>query len=144
MAGTGALELTLLPGARELLARHERDLPQRDDLCGAFCGSLALGAAGLAERDGEPLDQDAVAVAAGSVIATTHGSLPYAETGRRDYRLSIPAIDDAGRLGNDRRRRPTGDRESPTGDRWRSRWPDRGAPPHSTGCSSCWRATSSR
>jgi hypothetical protein len=46
---TGAsLELTLLQGARELLAAHARELPQRDDLCGAFCGALALRAAGIA------------------------------------------------------------------------------------------------
>ena len=95
MAGAGRLELALLPGARELLALHERELPQRDDLCGAFCGSLALAAAGIAERDGEPTDQDAVALAAGSVIATAHGSLPYGESGRRDYRLAIPEIDDS-------------------------------------------------
>ena len=29
-------------GARALLAVHARELPQRDDLCGAFCGALAL------------------------------------------------------------------------------------------------------
>src|SRR5271165_374073 len=95
MTGAGTLQLTLLPGARELLALHERELPQRDDLCGAFCGSLALAAAGLAGHGGEPLDQDAVAIAAGSVIAANHGSLPHGETGRRDYRLAIPVIDDA-------------------------------------------------
>jgi len=94
MAGADTLRLTLLPGARELLALHDRELPQRDDLCGAFCGSLALGAAGVAARDGQPLDQDAVALAAGSVIAGAHGSLPRGETGRRDYRLAIPVIDD--------------------------------------------------
>ena len=94
MTGAGTLQLTLLPGARELLALHERELPQRDDLCGAFCGSLALGAAGIAATGGEPLDQDAVALAAGSVIAAAHGSLPHGETGRRDYRLEIPVIDD--------------------------------------------------
>jgi hypothetical protein len=88
--------MTLLPGARELLAAHARELPQRDDLCGAFCGALALRAAGLRERDGEPLDQDAVALAAGSVVAGAReeGTLPHGERGRRDYRLSIPAIDD--------------------------------------------------
>jgi hypothetical protein len=53
-------ELELLPGARELLAAHARELPQRDDLCGAFCAALALHAAGMHERHGEPLDQDAV------------------------------------------------------------------------------------
>lgn len=96
MPGSTALELSLLPGARELLALHARELPQRDDLCGAFCGSLALRAAGLRERRGEPLDQDAVALAAGSVVCAMReaGTLPFAETGRRDYRLSIPLIDD--------------------------------------------------
>jgi hypothetical protein len=97
MAGAATtFELTLLPGARELLALHARELPQRDDLCGAFCGALALRAAGVVElRDGEPLDQDAVALAAGSVVASTHGSLPNGETGRRDYRLRLPVIDDS-------------------------------------------------
>ena len=90
------LEVTLLPGARELLARHARELPQRDDLCGAFCGALALHAAGLRERAGEPLDQDAVALAAGSVVSAMReaGTLPFGESGRRDYRLSIPLIED--------------------------------------------------
>jgi len=94
MTAAGTLRLSLLPGARELLALHERELPQRDDLCGAFCGSLALGAAGIDQHGGEPVDQDAVALAAGSVVAAAHGSLPHGETGRRDYRLSIPVIDD--------------------------------------------------
>ena len=71
---------------------HARELPQRDDLCGAFCGALALRAAGIVERGGEPLDQDAVALAAGSVVAGPRdpGTLPSGETGRRDYRLAIP------------------------------------------------------
>ncbi len=92
----GALELTLLPGARELLAVHARELPQRDDLCGAFCGALALRAAGIDEHSGEPLDQDAVALAAGSIVSGTReaGTLPHGEPGRRDYRLSLPFIDD--------------------------------------------------
>ncbi len=90
------LETTLLAGARELLAAHARELPQRDDLCGAFCGALALRAAGIDERGGEPIDQDAVAIAAGSVVSVMReaGTLPRGETGRRDYRLEIPAIDD--------------------------------------------------
>jgi hypothetical protein len=96
MRGPDRLDMTLLPGARELLAAHTRELPQRDDLCGAFCGALALRAAGLQERGGEPLDQDAVALAAGSVVAGARdpGTLPRGERGRRDYRLSIPTIDD--------------------------------------------------
>jgi hypothetical protein len=91
------LELTLLPGARKLLEVHARELPQRDDLCGAFCGSLALHTAGLSERSGEPLDQDAVARAAGSFVSRVPdtSALPAGEHGRRDYRIPPPLIDDA-------------------------------------------------
>jgi hypothetical protein len=96
VTGIDKLEMTLLPGARDLLATHARELPQRDDLCGAFCGALALSAAGIGVQDDEPLDQDAVALAAESIIsgAREPGTLPYGEPGRRDYRLSIPTIDD--------------------------------------------------
>ena len=91
------LESVLLPGARALLARHARELPQRDDLCGAFCGALALSAAGFERTPGgEELDQDAVAVAAGSIVSLARDpdTLPAGETGRRDYRLAIPTIED--------------------------------------------------
>lgn len=96
MSRVSTLEGTLLPGARELLAAHARELPQRDDLCGAFCGVLALRAAGLSEHDGRPLDQDEVALAAGSVVSVTReaGALPHGEAGRRDYRVTLPLIDD--------------------------------------------------
>jgi hypothetical protein len=96
MTGIDKLEMTLLPGARDLLASHARELPQRDDLCGAFCGALALSAAGIDVRDDEPFDQDAVALAAGSIVSGMRepGTLPHGEPGRRDYRLSIPTIDD--------------------------------------------------
>jgi len=96
MPRPAALNTTLLAGARRLLAVHARELPQRDDLCGAFCGALALRAAGIDEGRGEPLDQDAVAIAAGSVVAGMRdpATLPRGEGGRRDYRLRIPSIDD--------------------------------------------------
>jgi hypothetical protein len=114
MTGHAPLEVSLLRGARELLHVHARELPQRDDLCGAFCGALALNAAGfrelggespdqsstLPDASGEPLDQDAVAVAAGSVVSGPRapgepGSLPHGELGRRDYRLAIPTTEDS-------------------------------------------------
>jgi hypothetical protein len=90
------LDLTLLPGARALLALHARELPQRDDLCGAFCASLALVAAGIGDHAGEPLDQDAVALAAGTVVSALQDAhnLPLGEQGRRDYRLSLPSVAD--------------------------------------------------
>jgi hypothetical protein len=96
------LRIALLAGTQELLAVHARELPQRDDLCGAFCGALALRAAGIAtheRRPGErhPVDQDEVALAAGSVISVARepGTLPHGEGGRRDYRVQLPLIDDA-------------------------------------------------
>lgn len=91
------LQIELLPGSEELLRLHARELPQRDDLCGAFCGALALGAAGITGREGEPVDQDAVALAAGSLISGVReaGTLPHGETGRRDYRIELPLIDDS-------------------------------------------------
>ncbi len=96
MSPPAPLELTLLPGARELLAVHARELPQRDDLCGAFCGALALRAAGVETHDGEPIDQDAVALVAGSVVSGVRaaGTLPHGEGGRRDYRVSLPFVED--------------------------------------------------
>ncbi|HEY1457984.1 MAG TPA: hypothetical protein VGF15_05660 [Solirubrobacteraceae bacterium] len=96
MATATALNIALLPGARELLANHARELPQRDDLCGAFCGALALRAAGVERHRGEPIDQDTVALAAGSIIGgvRAQGSLPHGESARRDYRVSIPTIED--------------------------------------------------
>jgi hypothetical protein len=96
MAAVGPLEITLLPGAPALLKAHTRELPQRDDLCGAFCGALALRAAGIDERAGDPVDQDTLALAAGSVVSRLPDTsmLPLGEHGRRDYRLSPPFVDD--------------------------------------------------
>jgi hypothetical protein len=97
VASANSLQLQLLAGARELLAEHVRALPQRDDLCGAFCGALALRAAHIESFDGQPIDQDTVALAAGSVVAAEPqpGNLPSGERGRRDYRLQLPMIEDA-------------------------------------------------
>jgi hypothetical protein len=97
MDASATLELELLPGARELLQTHAAELPQRDDLCGAFCGALALRAAGIELHDGEPADQDAVALAAGTVVSRIPdiAVLPHGERGRRDYRIVPPMIDDA-------------------------------------------------
>jgi hypothetical protein len=97
MTSARSIEITLLPGAEQLLARHASVLPQRDDLCGAFCGALALHAAGVRGPEGQPLDQDDVALAAGSVVsgARDAGTLPHAEAGRRDYRLQLPSVEDA-------------------------------------------------
>lgn len=97
MDRTVALELTLLGGAHELLRAHARELPQRDDQCGAFCGALALEAAALAPPGSPELDQDAVAREAGTLVSRVPdpAALPAGESGRRDYRIAPPLIDDA-------------------------------------------------
>jgi hypothetical protein len=97
VASRAVLESSLLPGARALLEYHARELPQRDDLCGAFCGALALNAAGIVNAAGEEIDQDTVALAAGSIVSAARdpGTLPGGEGGRRDYRLALPTIEDA-------------------------------------------------
>ena len=101
MATRELIQLNLLPGARALLEEHALALPQKDDLCGAFCGALALNAAGIALVEGEPVDQDAVALAAGSVVSRIPdiSILPAGEPGRRDYRLEMELIDDGARSG---------------------------------------------
>jgi Family of unknown function (DUF6885) len=97
MDRTAQLELTLLEGSRALLRAHARELPQRDDLCGAFCASLALRAGGIERWHDEPVDQDAVAQAAGTVVSRVADptALPHGEGGRRDYRIAPPLIDDS-------------------------------------------------
>jgi hypothetical protein len=89
--------MTLLPGADRLLRVHARELPQRDDLCGAFCAALALRAADVEERAGEPVDQDAMALAAGTIVSARSNPeiLPLGEAGRRDYRVSLPTAEDS-------------------------------------------------
>jgi hypothetical protein len=90
-------QLDVLSGTRALLGAHRRERPQRDDLCGAFCGSLALHAAGIERYGDEPIDQDTVARAAGTLVSAQPdpGHFPGGEAGRRDYRLSLPLIEDA-------------------------------------------------
>jgi Family of unknown function (DUF6885) len=89
-------EAQLLPGAAELARLHAAELPQKDDLCGCFCTLLALRLAGA-----EGLDQDDVAIAAGSTVSPTGHSeaLPAGQEGRRDYRLDVPVLDDELRSG---------------------------------------------
>ena len=81
----------LTRGADRLLELHEAELPQKDELCGCFWATLAL------RLNGEgPVEQDDVALVAGSVI-TSHGSvhlLPGGQKGRNDYRLELPVTDD--------------------------------------------------
>lgn len=80
----------LVPEPPDLATLHERELPQKDQLCGAFWGALALAAAGY------PVDQDEVALRAGTTLAEGDPSewLPPGASPRTDYRLSIPVAAD--------------------------------------------------
>ena len=84
-----------VPGAERLVELHAAELPQKDELCGAFWGTLALRLAGIT-AGAQPIDQDAVGLAAGSVLSAVPGDpLPLGEVGRRDYRVSFPTVEDS-------------------------------------------------
>jgi hypothetical protein len=87
-------ETRLLPRAAQLARLHAEELPQKDELCGAFNTLLTLRLAGIADAAGEPLDQDTVGQAAGSVLGPEgyDEDLPPGETGRKDYRLPHPRV----------------------------------------------------
>ena len=132
------LDMSLLPGARALLAIHARELPQRDDLCGAFCGALALRAAGIEVHDREPLDQDAVALAAGSIVSALAD--PGLAAPRRAGPARLPPVAAArrGLLGvrdDGRRARSARSRSSRAERSRRFPTPGPGPRPRSAGCS---------
>lgn len=95
-----SFNFTPIPGAERLVALHAAELPQKDELCGAFWATLALRHAGVV-LDGGPLDQDAVARVAGSLLSRNdHGDgLPYGHPGRTDYRLALPTIESSDESG---------------------------------------------
>ena len=82
----------LTRGADRLLELHAAELPQKDELCGCFWATLAL------RLNGEgPVEQDDVALLAGSVI-TSHGSVHVLPRGQaRAQRLPARAARDRGR-----------------------------------------------
>jgi hypothetical protein len=86
-----SLTVTLLPGASEVLAQHQREIPQKNELCGAFWVTLALRA-----FDGAAVEQDHVGQAAASLLSEvqTSDSLPPGEPGRDDYVLDLPRTSD--------------------------------------------------
>ena len=85
-------ETRLLPHAAELARLHAQELPQKDELCGAFNTLLTLRLAGIGVGGDEAFDQDTVGQAAGSVLGPEgyEDDLPPGEAGRTDYRLEHP------------------------------------------------------
>lgn len=84
--------IQMLPGSQLLLAEHASEMPQKNELCGAFWITLALRALASVK-----VEQDHVGLAAGSILSTiqTSESLPPHDAGRADYILELPRIDDS-------------------------------------------------
>jgi hypothetical protein len=94
-----AMQFTPIPGAERLVGLHAAELPQKDELCGAFWGTLALRLAGITVGGAE-VDQDAVGLSAGTILSAGEPEpLPYGDPGRRDYRTPFPTVDDSERSG---------------------------------------------
>ena len=91
-----SLAVSVVPILDAIAALHAREMPQKDNLCGCFWGSLTLRAAGVDATDGDVLDQDRVAVEAGTLLPPGDPSqfVPPGETPRRDYRLPLPTAPD--------------------------------------------------
>lgn len=96
-------DLSLFPGGERLVAEHQAELPQKNDLCGAFWGCLALRQQGYDRTpdDGDVLDQDSVGTRAGSTLPLRpeEEELPPGEEGRTDYRLEFPLMEDTKKSG---------------------------------------------
>lgn len=89
------LSAAVVTGPAGIEDLHEAEIPQKDNLCGCFWGSLVLKAAGV------DADQDAVAAEAGTTLPEGDPStfVPPGETPRRDYRLELPLADPPGSSG---------------------------------------------
>jgi hypothetical protein len=84
-------DIQLLGSAERTASLYAATLPQKDNLCGGFIGSIALGAFGV------EVDQDEVAAAAGAILPTggdPAGWLPPGGSPRDDYRLEFERSDD--------------------------------------------------
>jgi hypothetical protein len=88
-------------GPAAIAAEHDAELPQKDQLCGAFWTCLALRAHGVREHGSEPVDQDLVAREAGTTLAEGDPLqwVPPGERSRADYRIELPFADDPGTAG---------------------------------------------
>lgn len=88
-------ELRWFPGAQELVTQARAEMPQKNDLCGAFVTMVSLRANGISVRD-----QDEAALAAGvRLSADREPSRPPGEKSRDDYRLALPRATDPAEAG---------------------------------------------
>jgi hypothetical protein len=72
----------------------ETEPQQRDHLCGPFHGARVLRDCGVAEFEGELLDQDLVALHAGTTLpVSATDEVPPGAVSRRDYRYELPCVE---------------------------------------------------
>jgi hypothetical protein len=85
----------IIPGPPDFSLLHERAMPQKDQLCGAFWGALTLSAAGYATS------QEEVALEAGTTLAEGDpaGWLPPGASPRTDYEATITGAPDEASAG---------------------------------------------
>ena len=84
-----------MPSSTEAPALAE--LQQRDNLCGPFHAARILREIGVTEWEGEPLDQDLVALHAGTALPKVEvgPQVPPGAINLRDYRHELPRVDPA-------------------------------------------------
>jgi hypothetical protein len=85
----------MVPGPGDFALLHEREMPQKDQLCGAFWGALTLSAAD------HRTSQEEVALLAGTTLAEGDPAewLPPGATPRNDYTSDLPVAPDGASAG---------------------------------------------
>jgi uncharacterized protein DUF6885 len=85
-------EATTLPRALADLGGQRAALQQKDNLCGPFQAARVLRDAGITSWDGEELDQDLIALRAGSLLPEVEEGpqVPPGAVNFRDYRFDMP------------------------------------------------------
>ena len=85
----------VVPGPGDFALLHEREMPQKDQLCGAFWGALTLSAAGYRTS------QEEVALLAGTTLAKGDPAewLPPGAAPRNDYTSDLPLTPDGASAG---------------------------------------------
>jgi hypothetical protein len=85
----------VVPGPGYFALLHEREMPQKDQLCGAFWGALTLSAAG------HRTSQEKVALLAGTTLAEGDPVewLPPGAAPRNDYTSDLPVAPDGASAG---------------------------------------------
>src|ERR671933_1678444 len=85
----------ILPGPGDFALLHQREMPQKDQLCGAFWGALTLSAAG------HQTSQEEVALLAGTTLAEGDPAewLPPGAAPRNDYTSDLPLTPDGASAG---------------------------------------------